>query len=188
MKYIYQYMGKISCVECRSVHLKFHAKHRTYPWKDTNFIRVENLSALRLKSSYMRFWNAPTIPGIKHHSTTKICHSSFMKFCILMILYLGLPEKHSLSNWATTRTYFEHDDVIKWKHFPRYWPFVPGIHRSPVNSPHKGQWRGTLMFSLICARISGWVKTGEAGDLRRHRAHYDVMVMGKLVHGRKWLL
>ena len=31
-----------------------------------------------------------------------------------------------------------HDDVIKWKHFPRYWPFVRGIHRSPVNSPHKG--------------------------------------------------
>ena len=25
-----------------------------------------------------------------------------------------------------------HDDVIKWKHFPRYWPFVRGIHRSPV--------------------------------------------------------
>ena len=42
-----------------------------------------------------------------------------------------------------------HDDVIKWKHFPRYWPFVRGIHRSPVNSPHKGQWRGALMFSLI---------------------------------------
>ena len=34
-----------------------------------------------------------------------------------------------------------HDDVIKWKHFPRYWPFVRGIHWSPVNSPHKGQRR-----------------------------------------------
>ena len=43
-----------------------------------------------------------------------------------------------------------HDDVIKWKHFPRYWPFVRGIHRSPVNSSHKGQWCGALMFSLIC--------------------------------------
>ena len=41
-----------------------------------------------------------------------------------------------------------HDDVIKWKHFPRYWPFVRGIHRWPVNSPHKGQWRGALTFSL----------------------------------------
>ena len=44
-----------------------------------------------------------------------------------------------------------HNDVIKWKHFPRYWPFVRGINRSPVNSPHKGQRRGALMFSLICA-------------------------------------
>ena len=50
-----------------------------------------------------------------------------------------------------------HDDVIKWKQFARYWPFVRGIHRSPVNSPHNGQWRGALMFSLMCARINGWV-------------------------------
>ena len=44
-----------------------------------------------------------------------------------------------------------HDDVIKWKHFPRCWPFVRGIPRSPVNFVHKGQWCGALMFSLICA-------------------------------------
>ena len=57
-----------------------------------------------------------------------------------------------------------HDDVIKWKHFPRYWSFVRGIHRSPVNSLHKGQWRGALMLSLICVWINGW-------------AHYDIIVM-----------
>ena len=76
-----------------------------------------------------------------------------------------------------------HDDVIKWKHFPRYWPFVRGIHRSPVNSPHKGQWLGALTFSLICVWINGWVDNREAGDLRRYRAHYDVTVM-PLVAGR----
>ena len=70
-----------------------------------------------------------------------------------------------------------HDDVIKWKHFPRYWSFVRGIHRSPVNSTHKGQWRGALMFSLICDWINGWVNNRGAGDLRRYRAHYDVTVM-----------
>ena len=70
-----------------------------------------------------------------------------------------------------------HDDVIKWKHFLRYWPFVRGIHRSPVNSPHKGQWRGASMFYLICVWINGWVNNREAGDLRRYRAHYDVSVM-----------
>ena len=70
-----------------------------------------------------------------------------------------------------------HDDVIKWKHFPRNWPFVRGIPRSPVNSPHKGQWRGAMMLSSICAWIYGWINNREAGDLRRHRAHYDVTVM-----------
>ena len=70
-----------------------------------------------------------------------------------------------------------HDDVIKWKHFPRYWPFVRGIHRSPVNSPNKGQWRGALIFSLICTWSNGWINNRNAGDLRRHYAHYDVTVM-----------
>ena len=69
------------------------------------------------------------------------------------------------------------DDVIKWKNFPRYWPFVRGIHRSPVNSPHKGQWRGALIFPVICAWINDWVNNRDAGDLRRHRAHYDIIVM-----------
>ena len=73
-----------------------------------------------------------------------------------------------------------HDDVIKWKHFPRNWPFVREIHRSPVNFPHKGQWRGALMFSLIYAWIYDWVNNHEAGDLRRQHGHYDVIVMSKL--------
>ena len=45
------------------------------------------------------------------------------------------------------------------------------------NSPHKGQWRGVLMFTFICARIDGWVNNREAGDMRRHRAPYDVIVI-----------
>ena len=47
----------------------------------------------------------------------------------------------------------------------------------PVNYPHKGQWRGALMFSLIWTWINSWVNNPEAGDLRRHRAHCDVSVM-----------
>ena len=70
-----------------------------------------------------------------------------------------------------------HDDVIKWKHFLCYWPFVRGIHQSAVNSPHKGQWRRALMLSLISVSIDVWVNNREAGDLRHYRAHYDVTVM-----------
>ena len=54
--------------------------------------------------------------------------------------------------------------------------------RSPVNSPHKGQWCGALKFSLICAWTNGWANTPDAGDLRRHRARYDVIVILKVSH------
>ena len=55
------------------------------------------------------------------------------------------------------RIIFGHNDIIKWKHFSRYWRFVRGIHWSSPNSPHKGQWRTALMLSLICVWTSGWV-------------------------------
>ena len=55
--------------------------------------------------------------------------------------------------------------------------FCASIHRSPVNSPHKRQWRGALMFSLICVWTDSWANNGDAGDLRRYRAHYDVIVI-----------
>ena len=54
--------------------------------------------------------------------------------------------------------------------------FVRVLHWLPVNSPNKGQWHGALMFSLIWAWINGCVNNREAGDLRRHRAQYDVLV------------
>ena len=63
-----------------------------------------------------------------------------------------------------------------WRH-QHYWPFVRGIHRPTVTSPHKGQWRGALAFSLICAWTDGSVNNRHAGDLGRYFTHYDVTVM-----------
>ena len=74
----------------------------------------------------------------------------------------------AVTQWESMTTIYcdRHDDVIKWNHFPRYWPFVRGIHQAPVNSPHKGQWGGALMFSFICAWINGWVNNHEDGHFR----------------------
>ena len=91
--------------------------------------------------------------------------------------------KDSINPWENMT--LEHDDVIKWKHFPRNWPFVRKIHRSPVNFPHKGQWRGALMFSLIYVWINDWANNREAGDLRRQHGHYDVIVM-KCLEYKSW--
>ena len=52
----------------------------------------------------------------------------------------------------------------------------------PVNYSHNGQWRGPLMFSLICVWINDWVNNREAGDLKHHRGHYDVSVMTYWTH------
>ena len=72
--------------------------------------------------------------------------------------YLARDSLHMSSQnaWALdSRGLLLHGDVIKWKHVPRYWPFMRGIHRSPVDSPHKGQWRGALVHFFICAWTNG---------------------------------
>ena len=82
--------------------------------------------------------------------------------------------------------------ITWWRHqietFPRNWPFVRGIQRSQVNSQHKGQWRGAFMFSLICTWINGSVNNREAGDLSRHRIHYDVTVMGSFYWPKMYMI
>ena len=117
-----------------------------------------------------------TPAGFYHLSTTlyigKVATVLQLKYGHSIICTQEIHLRHS-RNWELTC----HDDVMKWEHLPRYWPFVWGIHRSPVNSPHKGQWREALMFSLICAWTNSWAINGDTGDLRRHHAHNDVIVM-----------
>ena len=116
-----------------------------------------------------------------------LCFNQAMLFCSAnfvshLVIFFNYPPYNIVVCSIALQLFFIdilkfHDDVIKWKHFPCYRPFVRGIHRSPVNSPHKGQWRAALKFSLICTWINGWVNSRGAGDLRCNRAHYDVIVM-----------
>ena len=83
-------------------------------------------------------WNLQGTPHISPSWVSyRLCVVVWMNWTMLK---RGLMTPHRSDKWF-------HDDVIKWKHFPRYWPFVWVIHLSPVNSPHKGHWRGALMFS-----------------------------------------
>ena len=101
-------------------------------------------------------------------------HDQFIDTSLFLCSYSNSWERWVI-DWNITQLFVvtypsNHDDVIKWKHFPRFWPFVWGIHRSSVNSPPKGQWRGALTLPLICAWINGWVSNREAGHFRCHRA------------------
>ena len=105
--------------------------------------------------------------------TDKIITERTSSNSILTVLFIFLNK--ILDGGVGCQKY--NDDVIKWKHFPRYWHFVRGINRSPMNSPHKGQWRGALVFSLICTWLNGWVNNHEAGELGCHRTHNDVTLI-----------
>ena len=91
----------------------------------------------------------------KLHNSHDQCRHLFI---VVVVSIMGqYPRLDQMSEAGVSNDISEPDDVIKWKHFPRTWPFVRGIYRSPVTSPHKGQWHGALMFSLICAWINSWV-------------------------------
>ena len=101
----------------------------------------------------------------------------------MYVRYYTTPNIAWVSGWSTTHTVVIDDGqaISWWRHqmetFSALLAICAGNSPAPVNSPPKGQWRGALMFSLICARINGWVNSGEACDLRRHRVHYYVIVI-----------
>ena len=114
------------------------------------------------------------------------CDSKNLTVMSMKIKYF-LTEKLTKEGFVTSTPGLvcPHDDVIKWKHFAPYWPFVWGIPWSPVNSPHKGQWDGALKFSLICTRTNGWANNRNAGELRHNLTHYDVTVMEGHIPGHQ---
>ena len=102
-----------------------------------------------------------------------LCGKLHPFFLCLNMLVDGVQQSHyTMMN--------SHQNASWWHHqmetFSVLLVIVWGIHQSPVNFLHKDQWCGALMFSLVWARINGWVNNCAGGDLRRHCAHYDVIV------------
>ena len=150
------------------------AKHGRYTYQDSK--QTLQWNAANMPTSQLLIHRL--LCSLLHsHSINHLnyCNMCRLDYAIMLSVTLLAPtryetvSKHHAASNVTLITYIEeipkfpekyvntvaaHDDVISWKHFPRYLPFVWGIHRSPENSPHKGQWRGALMFSLIWALIN----------------------------------
>ena len=99
------------------------------------------------------FCTLSTVRDFSHYMPRNFCHAFYNPlqyrhiFFILQYHQIDMYTNISLLKWRSDFVHASvHDDVIKWKHFPRYRPFVQGIHRLPVSSLHKGQWRGALML------------------------------------------
>ena len=116
----------------------------------------------------------------------RVPDNSLIRFTVMSVSVNGEPDhnRHCTPQWRLNQCFYSITVWARcfiwscWRHqmetFPALLATCAG--NSPVNSPHKGQWRWALMFSLICTRINDWVNNGEAGDLRRHLIHYDVTV------------
>ena len=127
--------------------------------------KVLNLS--RIKSAYL--FIISTIVWFQYFET---------RYAALFMFFIKSPQAKQQNMVLVTENW------SWWRHqmetFSALLAICAGNSPVPVNSPHKGQWRRALMFSLISACINGWVNNRKAGDLRRYRAHYDVIVM--IVH------
>ena len=95
---------------------------------------------------------------------------------------VGQEVVHITEDWESVKLRWRREVEVSgktwWRHqmetFSTFTDHLCGEFTGPL---HKGQWHGAMIFSLMCAWINGWVNNREAGDLRRHRAHYDVIVM-----------
>ena len=131
---------------------------------------------LHFRPPFVRLGSVSQLPN-----TLPDCTKSDTRACPVLPYLLNLTNYNvdsSSLEWA-------HDDVIRWKYFLCNWPFVRGIHRWPVDFPHKDQWRRALEFSLICTWTNGWAINRDAGDSRRHHTHRNIIVMG--TEALQWL-
>ena len=114
----------------------------------------------------------------------KHCHNKFPSLDIILTFSVFRKSYVIITFWAIT---IKSDTQLCflcnwvcctwWRHQMETFAALLAICAGNSPAPHKGQWRGVLMFSLICTWITDWVNNREAGDLRRHRAHHDVIVM-----------
>ena len=139
-----------------------------------------------------RHWTATT------HYLTQGWPPPLMQICVTrpqwvnLLLYrrysqpIYLVHVANVFDFSDDQIYSQHDSPLPttytwWRHqmetFSALLTLCAGNSPVPVNSPHKGQWRGALMFSFICVWINDWVNNREASDLRRHISHYDVTVL-----------
>ena len=137
------------------------------PDYDDRWIVLGHIKLLILTTSFI--WKS-TIALHYRHSTLVVNAITLFFICNERIALRMQPPAHLWWNGNTFRV----ADL-----------FSRVNHRSLVDSPHKGQWRGPLMYSLIYAWTNAWINNRDASDLRRHCAHHDVTEMSFAIFAQK---
>ena len=121
-------------------------------WIETQQVSYKNLWKCRLQ-------NSASLALQILHVDENLGVKAWLEFCWYM------PQLHY------------YDDVMKWKQYPRYWSFCGKFtsHRWILRT--KANDAELCCFVWFVSWINGWVINREAGDLRRHRSPFDVIVM-----------
>ena len=127
--------------------VKFHSKYLTHTLKKVCNLLCRNFRGFRFKSSYEFVLKTPCCYSITARALMILCY---------LIIVRNMMTSSNGNIFRVTGPLCGEFTGHRW--IPR-------------------QWRGAYTFSFICARINGWVNNREAGDLRLHRAHFDVIVM-----------
>ena len=121
-------------------------------------LMVDNALAVRLTGSSPWDWHGSipvkwSLTVTSHNSPVRIIVSTLRKshssaiwwiwgrkvfLCVECVLVCWPRSGYASEIRCVTITYgiaVMHDDFIKWKHYPRNWPFLRGIHRGPAQRP-----------------------------------------------------
>ena len=157
------------------------------------YLHFDGINHIKVKPLSSADFSAPIIHVGKKNRAKAIRRGQkgwFRYLCpCLIVLYVPIPhltasQTQPVGSWygdgfvpsSVRSVCTSHDDVIKWKHFPR---LTICAGNSPVTGEFPAERPVTRSFDIFFIRawMNGWLNNREAGDLRSHRAHYDVTVM-----------
>ena len=148
----------------------------------TSITVVGNILVLQamVKTEWVQFWYIKTGTKITVRNWRKFLRDILTGNVLLFVIHF-IPWLLCYKLWRSIMVtwWCLHDDVNKWRHFPRYWPLcgeATGHRWIPCTKASDAElW---CFFDLRLKK--GWVNNREAGDLRRHRAHYDITVINTI--------
>ena len=145
------------------------------PWCSNHYTRVKECFSFMLRSHWEL--SSDGMCWLHFRKTARFVVKTCIKYRYLRLLseqrialschfpwstHLGTSFEENIGNVFGLIVNDNQNQIIKWKHFPRYWPFVRGIHRWPVNSPHNG--RDAELWCFLWSEPKQTAETPAIGD------------------------
>ena len=156
-------------IEVSKIHI-CHVWVRNFVWhfKGDLWNFIQHIDALHRK-----IWILREVKSLTNYDILELCHLNSLWDGSLFLLCSDVCRPKNWSDWVFLRSWWRHQVET----FSALLDLCEGNPSVTGGFPSQSQWRGALMFSLICVWTNGWTNNRDTGDLRRHRANYDVIVV-----------